>query len=75
MNVTLSGTEQAFILAVGALVFGWLFYRQRIGIVEWMAVEALALRDAIVARRLARIHWREQLKEARGARVVEWRAR
>lgn len=75
MNVDLSRADQALIVAVGALVFGWLLYRQRIGIVEWVAVEALALRDAMVARRLARVHWREQLKEARGGRVVEWRAR
>lgn len=75
MNVNLSNADEALIVAAGALVFGWLFYRQRIGFVEWLAVEALSLRDAIVARRLARIHWREQLKEARGGRVVEWRAR
>lgn len=73
MNVNLSGADQVLIVAAGALVFGWLFYRQRIGFVERIAVEMLALRDGMVARRLARIHWKEQLKEPRSARVMEWR--
>lgn len=61
---------ELLIVAVGVLTFGWLVYRERVALIEWVAIEALAFRDAALARRTARVHWRGQLKEARAAKVI-----
>jgi hypothetical protein len=76
MNVALPEASETLIIAAGGLMFCWLFYRQRVGIAQWVAAELLAFCDAARARKARRSHWHEHLKEeARSAKVFEWRAR